>query len=154
LHRRSEGEQQRREHANAGAHRQNAPIDLARQIDNDARSLRRKRKHQCIPAPVRDDDSTGSGEGRENQAFGQELLQQTAAACAERETRGHLRLPHQRPDQKQRTNIRARNQKDEQDNGERDLQCRQHFGRDIEGAPPQRQELDFVTTVGFWIVNF
>ena len=81
-------------------------------------------------------------------------MQQAAAAGPERKTRGHFRLPHQGPDQQQRADIRARNQKDEEDNGERDLECRQHFGRNIEGTPPQRQEPDFVTTVGFWIIIF
>src|SRR5262249_22481032 len=87
-----ECDENRGEHANSHAQRENTPIDLTREIDDDPGRLRWKGEDQRIPAPVGKDNSAGGGERGQNQAFDEKLLHQPAAAGTERQTRRHFML--------------------------------------------------------------
>jgi hypothetical protein len=69
-----ECEQYFRSDTNAGAQRENTPVDLPRVTDNDAGRGRWKRKYERVAAPIRDCDPTGSRDRRKKQAFREKLL--------------------------------------------------------------------------------
>ena len=92
---RNEREHQRRDQANAGAEHQHAPIDLALQVrDNAGRGG--KEDDQQVAAPVGDRQSADCGNRRQDQAFGEQLLQQASVTGADGEADGHLVLARER----------------------------------------------------------
>ena len=68
----------------------NAPIELAGIINRDPGHGGGEREHERVAAPIGDRDSAERCDQRKKQAFGEKLLDQTAASGAEREAHGHF----------------------------------------------------------------
>ena len=124
LHGGNQPEQQRGDQANAGAQGEHAPIDFARQIHPPA-AARREQQHEQVAAPVRQQESAGRGERRENHSFGEKLLQQPAASGADRQPDRHLMPAPEGPDQQQIADVRARDEEHRNHHGERDSKRRE-----------------------------
>ncbi len=83
---------------------------------------RGEEQHERVTAPVRHEQSAGSAKGREDQAFGNELLHQTAATRADGQPHRHFMPPRERPDQQEIADVRARDQQDKHDHDEHDFE--------------------------------
>jgi hypothetical protein len=71
LHGGREAKQNRGEQADPCAGHEDAPIDFTGQVHGHT-GARGEKQDKGVAAPVRDEDSAGSAEGRENQGFGRD----------------------------------------------------------------------------------
>src|SRR2546430_4659539 len=90
LNRRHEREKHCRSNADRDAEQENAPIQLSGIINRDPGHRWWKREHERVAAPIGDRDSAERGDQRKKQAFGEELLDQTAASGAQRKPHRHF----------------------------------------------------------------
>ncbi len=109
LNRGNQAEQQSRDETNAGAEREHAPIDFAGQSHGNA-GARGEKQNEGVTAPVRDEESAGRGESREDEAFGDQLLQEPATVGADCDANGHFMAASERPDEQQIADVGAGNQ--------------------------------------------
>jgi hypothetical protein len=86
-------------------------------VHGDA-AARGKEQDERVTAPVRDEESTGCAESGEDQTFGEELLQETAAAGADGEADGHFVAAREGADEEQVAHVRAGDEQNENDDGE------------------------------------
>ena len=90
LNRRHEREKHCRSNADRDAEQKNAPIHLSRIINRNPGHRWRKGEHERVAAPIGDRDSAKRGDQGKEQAFGKELLDQSAASGAERKSHRHF----------------------------------------------------------------
>src|SRR5712672_3141842 len=121
--------------ANAGAEGEHAPIKFAREVHGHA-TARGKKQHECVTAPVSDEESAGCSKGGEDQACGEKLLQQTGATGADGESNSHFVASREGADQEEVTDVGAGDEQDKNHYREHDFQGGEQSVRIVEWSLP------------------
>src|SRR5438067_13903345 len=79
-----------RSNTDRDAEQENAPIQLSGIINRDPRHRWRKREHESVAAPIGDRDSAERGEDLKEEAYFEELADQTASSCVEIQSHRHF----------------------------------------------------------------
>src|SRR5213080_5377859 len=114
LNRGHEREKHGRSNADRDAEQKNTPILLSGIINRDPGHRWRKGEHERVAAPIGDRDSAERGDQRKEQAFGKELLDQTAASGAERKSHRHFMSAQERSREQQIANVGASDEEDKE----------------------------------------
>ena len=75
-----------------------------------------------MAAPVRDEESASCGKNREDEAFGDQLLQEPATVGTDRDANGHFMAARERPDEQQVADVGTGNQENKNHYGEHDAE--------------------------------
>ena len=141
-----EAEEQCAEPSEAGAQREHAPVDCARQPQQHA-AARRRQERDPVAQPARDDKPTGCRDDREDDPFRHQLPDEPHPAGADRHADRHFLLTRQRPHEQQVADVGAGDEQHGDDHAERDGEGRQHRTGIVEGRLPQRIQLDAAAAV-------
>src|SRR5262249_41075933 len=112
----------------------------------------RNQEHERVAAQIRNAESADCGQGGEDQAFGEELPQDSAAPRSEGEPNRHLLPPREVPHQQEIADVRAGDQQHKEHYSERDFQRRQQSSGVVERSLPQGEQFDAAATVRGWII--
>ena len=118
--------QQAEAHTTRERHDQGERRDLPIQIDIDAIGHRRTSSEP--DAPMSDQESQAGAEHGQEQAFRQQLANESASPGADRDTNGDLTLASRRARDQQAGDVGARNRQEQDDHGEQDEQRSGHLG--------------------------
>src|SRR6266481_3269947 len=97
---------------------------------------RREEQYERVTAPVCNEESTGCAKSRQDQAFGQKLLQQPASTRTDSEPDGHLMPSRERLDQQEIADVGAGDQQDKNDHDEHDFESGEQSARIVEWRLP------------------